>query len=61
MSQISKPVRYLLLAAWLLLAVALEMRWFEGGSPGEMPEVLSAFVLLSLAFQWEGIAGLVKR
>ena len=49
------------MAAWLFLAVALGMRWFEGGSPGEMPEVLSAFVLLSLAFQWEGIAELVKR
>jgi hypothetical protein len=61
MKHASKPVRYLLLAAWLILAFALGMRWLEGGSPGDMPEVLSAFVLLSLAFQWEGIARLVKQ
>ena len=61
MSQVSKPVRYLLLAAWLFLAVALGMRWFDGGSPGEMPEVLMAFVLLGLAFQWDAIAGLAKQ
>ena len=61
MSQVSKPVRYLLLAAWLFLAVALGMRWFDGGSPGEMPKVLMAFVFLNLAFQWEGIARMVKQ
>ena len=61
MSQVSKPVRYLFLAAWLFLAVALGMRWFDGGSPAELPEMLMAFVFLNLAFQWEGIARMVKQ
>ena len=61
MSQISRPERFLLLAAWFFLAFALGMRWLEGGSPVDMPEVLSAFVLLNLAFQWEGMARLAKQ
>ena len=61
MSKVSKPVRYLLLATWFFLALALGMEWLEGGSPGNMPEVLMAFVLLGLAFQWEGIVRLVKQ
>ena len=61
MSQVSKPVRYLLLAAWLFLAVALGMRWFDGGSPGELPEVLMAFGFLNLAFHWDGIVDLARR
>ena len=61
MSQVSRPVRYLLLAAWLFLAFALGLRWLEGGWPGDTPEVLTAFVLVSLAFQWEGIARLAKH
>ena len=61
MSQSSKPVRFLLVAVWLLLALALGVRWISGDSPGEMPEVLMAFVLLNLAFQWEGITRLVRQ
>ena len=61
MSQASKPVRYLVLAAHLFLAFALGMQWIEGGSPGDMPEVLSAFVLLNLAFHWEGIVRMAKQ
>ena len=53
MSQVSKPVRYLLLAAWLFLAVAFGMRWFDGGSPGELPEVLLAFTGTEL-WTWRG-------
>ncbi len=61
MSQASKPVRYLLVAVWFFLAFALGMQWFKGGSLGDMPEVLSAFVLLNIALQWEGIVRLAKR
>ena len=61
MSHVSKPVRYLLLATWFFLALALGKKWLEGGSPGNLPAVLMAFVLLGLAFQWEGIARLVKQ
>lgn len=61
MSQVSKPVRYCLLATWFFLALALGMEWLEGGSPGNMPAVLMAVILLGLAFQWEGIARLVKQ
>jgi hypothetical protein len=61
MSQASKPVRYLLVAAWFFLAFALGKHRLEGGSFGEMQEVLCAFVLLNLALQWEGFVRLAKR
>ena len=60
MSQAPKPARYLVLAAMLFLFFALGMQWLKGGSPGEMPEVLMALVLLNLAFHWEGLIRSVR-
>lgn len=61
MSQTPKAVRYLVMAATLLLFWTLGERWYHGGSPIEMPEVLMALILLNLAFQWEGIARMFKQ